>query len=226
MIFYKHGWMNGWITINVHGSCWTRWFHVFPNLRPRHRGPNLGTTTQVGIKNYPSGVSWHGHGRSSSFMENTIKIGGCSIAMLVYWSVGIFGISTKQKNTSKWNVKSPSRLQLFGHESHFSSIEGTYITSITEQNYMWCSCFKKSWGHCSNSSSSQSIAALWTMPGNFPIKETKNNFMDYVWNPIQHPFFNVFIAQVTVHRYNFWTLWKAWPSSPSLGKPSRQRGNK
>lgn len=45
--------------INVHGSCWTRWFHVFPNLRPRHRGPNLGTTTQVGIKNHPSGkLTW------------------------------------------------------------------------------------------------------------------------------------------------------------------------
>ena len=170
-------------------------------------------------------VSWHGHGRSSSFMENTIKIGGCSIAMLVYRSVGIFGISTKQKNTSKWNAKSPSRLQLFGHESRFSSIEGTYITSITEQNYMWCSCFKKSWGHCSNSSSSQSIV---DNARQLSIKRNKKLFHGLCrlcMEPLQHPFFNVFIAQVTVHRYNFWTLWKAWPSSPSL-VTSRQRGNK
>ena len=131
-----------------------------------------------------SPVSWHGHGRSSSFMENTIKIGGCSIAMLVYRSVGIFGISTKQKNTSKWNAKSPSRLQLFGHESHFSSIEGTYITSIPEQNYMWCSCFKKSWGHCSNSSSSQSIVDNARQLSN---NRNKKLFHGFCLEPLQHP---------------------------------------
>ena len=169
-------------------------------------------------------VSWHGHGRSSSFMENTIKIGGCSIAMLVYRSVGIFGISTKQKNTSKWNAKSPSRLQLFGHESRFSSIEGTYITSITEQNYNVVFVFQKS--HEVIVRTAAVHRALWTMPGNFPLKETKKLFHGLCrlcMEPLQHPFFNVFIAQVTVHRYNFWTLWKAWPFIPFLGNESATR---
>lgn len=185
MIFYKHGWMNGWITINVHGSCWTRWFHVFPNLRPRHRGPNLGTTTQVGIKNYPSGkLTWpwkilifHGKYHQNWWMFHCyVGLQECRY---------IWHINEAEKHFKlECEIAFPTtafrpRISLFKHGGNlhrFHPRAKFYVVFVLQES------------HEVIVRTAAVHRALWTMPGNFPIKETKNSFMDYVWNPSNTPF--------------------------------------